>query len=171
MLDELFPVQFIEGVNENGEIKRREHERVQIDELANIAIGFAPSHTFILNKIDIYLFWSGFSIPVEYKAKLYPDYCNNPAIIVLTEGKLGFDKEGVGHGWRNIDLNQPIVVFAGNNYWLGLESLQVSFALGQAKEGKKVPFIEGKPGNWFSSLDTDYHLMLRLYGRVVPVLS
>ena len=171
MLDEICPVQFIEGVNENGEIKRGDKDFIQINLLRNIAIGFTPSRTFLLNKIEIYLQWNEFREPVVYEAKLYPDYNNNPAGMILREGKLSFNKKGSGDGWCNIDLNQPIVVFAKDNYWLGLESFGVKFFLLEAKEGKRVPFSEGMPGDWFNNTAIDYQLMLRLYGRVLPVVS
>lgn len=171
MLDEICPVQFIEGVNENGEINRGKGGSIQIGHLRDIAIGFTPSRTFLLSRIEICLLWNEFSEPVEYEVKLYPDYNNNPAGIVLREGKLGFSKTSGGLDWCNIDLNQPVVVFAGDNYWLGLESWNARFLLLQAKEGKRVPFSEGKPGDWFSGTDDKYQFMLRLYGRVVPVAA
>ena len=171
MLDELCPIQFIEGVNENGEIKRGEEDLIQIHQVSNIALGFTPNRTFLLNSIEICLFWNKFIEPVEYEVKLYPDYNNNPADIVLREGKLSFNKTSIGFGWCNIDLNQPIVVFAKNDYWLSLASFGANFFLLHVKEGKRVPFSEGKPGDWFNSTGVNYQLMLRLYGRVLPVVS
>jgi hypothetical protein len=170
MLDDICPVQFIEGVNEDGEI--RKGGNILIDHLHNIAIGFTPRRTFLLNRIEVNLVWKGSIEPVEYDAKLYPDYHNNPASIVLREGKLIFNETRSGVGWCNIDLNQPVVVFAGDNYWLGLESWEARFSLLQVNEGKKsVPFSEGEPGDWHSSTNVEYQFMLRLYGRVVPAVS
>ena len=171
MLDEICPVQFVEGVNENGEIKREKADLIQIHQLRNVALGFTPNRTFLLKSIEICLLWNEFRQPVEYEVKLYPDYNNNPADLVLREGKLSFTKISSGLDWCNINLNQPIVVFTKNDYWLSLESFGANFFLLQAKEGKRVPFSEGKPGNWFNSTDVDYQFMLRLYGRVLPVVS
>jgi len=171
MLDEICPVQFVEGVNENGEIKREKADLIQIHQLRNVALGFTPNRTFLLKSIEICLLWNEFRQPKEYEVKLHPDYNNNPADLVLREGKLGFNKTSSNLGWCNIDLNQPVVVFAKNDYWLSIESLGVNFFLLQAKEGKRVPFSEGKSGDWLNSNGVDYQLMLRLYGRVLPVLS
>ena len=171
MLDEMCPVQFVEGVNENGEIKRGKGEYIQIHQIHNIALGFTPNRTFLLNSIEICLLWNEFKQPVEYEVKLYPDYNSNPADLVLREGKLCFNKTSTGYGWCNIDLNQPIVIFVKNDYWLSLESFGVNFYLLQAKEGRSVPFSEGKPGDWFHNTDINYKCMLRLYGRVLPVVS
>lgn len=171
MVDELYPLQFIEGMNENGEVNKRKQELIQIHQCPNVALGFSPNRTFLLNNIEIYLFWHEFVEPVEYEVTLYPDYNDNPAYIALREGKLSFDKASIGFGWRNISLKQPVVVFAKDNYWIALKSLGANFLLAEAKEGKRVAFSNGEPGDWFNNNSINYQLMLRFYGRVLPVVS
>ncbi|MFC2003447.1 hypothetical protein ACFLV4_05845 [Chloroflexota bacterium] len=169
MLDEICPVQFIEGINENGKIERENF--IQIRGYQNVAIRFTPNRTFLLSRLEICLVWGNFNKQEEYGVKLCSDYKNNPTDTVLREGKLVFDVTKSGYGWCIIDLNEPIVVFARNNYWLCFDSYDALFSLLKATEGDEILFREYTGSDWFGESTDKYRFMFRFYGRVVPIAS
>lgn len=134
-----------------------------------VAIQYSPNLTFSLNRIDICLVWSKFIKPVEYDVQLYSDYDDNPADIILSEGKLVFDATESGFGWRSIELNQPVVVFSNKKYWIGLESKQALYAFMRGDKGLGAA-MRARVNNIWSSGDGDlYKFMLRFYGRVLQI--
>ncbi|MFC1904816.1 hypothetical protein ACFLXT_03520 [Chloroflexota bacterium] len=169
MLEELFPVQFIEGINEN--VKNIKNELLQINTYDYVATQFVPAHTFLLTESEIYLAWDAFSQREEYIVRLYSDYKDKPTEIILREGKLVFDTSPSGYGWCKISLNEPIVIFAKNKYWLCLKSRDALFSLLQAKEGKESSFREYTDGGWLGNVLDKYRVMIKFYGRVFPVSS
>jgi hypothetical protein len=166
MLDELnslFPVQFIEGRNKSAEP----------GEISSIPTGayilYAPEVSYSIAHVDIFL--SCASVPKRQESKLclYPAYLDHPSDIVLTEGTMVFEAGTEAYqGWRRIEISRPVVLIAHKKYWLRFTEVETDFKFYAAKEGDEINTMVKDDDKWHSSHE---RLMLRFFGRVIPVAS
>lgn len=167
MLDELFPIQFVEGINESAEVVGDGF--LQVRQYDRIAIPLAPTMAFTISRVEISLIWGRFGTQETYAAKISFDHDNNPSEIALSEGELIFEPTDSGYGWCKIKLVHPVVLLPNKHYWLELESKDALFHLGIAREGARVS-MRADLGEGWSSSGNDHSFMLRLYGRVFPTI-
>jgi hypothetical protein len=166
MLDELnnmFPVQFIEGRNKGA-------EPGQVSAISNGAyILYAPEVSYSIAYIDIFLEWEAVAKRQENKLRIYPAYLDHPSDIVLTEGTMVFEA-GVEpyRGWRRVEISRPVVLIAHKKYWLRFTEVETDFKFYAAKEGDEINTIAQDNDKWHSAHD---RLMLRFFGRVFPVAT
>lgn len=168
MLDEICPIQFIEGINENEEpITGRWPEFRNY----GIAIPYTPSTSYNLTRIEIYGSPWELDKPEEHVAKLHTDYEDNPSKTCIVEGRL-IIPSGIGAQWLQIKLAQTIVVSAKRKYWLTIAEHPLKFAIGVAEEGEELSLRANPNQQWVvSSSDRKWRFMLRFFGRVLPITS
>jgi len=167
MLDEISPVQFIEGVNENEELTNGTLPEFR---LYGVAIPYTPRTSYILTGIEMYISPSQLQNPKEHIVELRTDHNDNPSTICLVDGKLVVPV-GIGR-WVKIELLQNVAVLSGRTYWLCLPEHPLEFALGISKRGEELSLRANPEGEWLSSeSDIKYRCMLRCYGTVIPVVK
>lgn len=166
MLDELnslFPVQFIEGRNKGAEP----------GEISSIPTGayilYVPEVSYSIAHIDIFLAWKAVPERQENRLRIYAAYLDHPSDIVLTEGAMVFEKGTEPYeDWRRIEIARPVVLIAHKKYWLRFTEVESNFAFYAAKEGDEITTMVKDNDKWHSSHE---RLMLRFFGRVLPVAS
>ncbi|MBA7604142.1 hypothetical protein ES703_11261 [subsurface metagenome] len=168
MLDEISPVQFIEGVNEYAE--PLEDQGINTRGYSGVAIEYLPKLSYTLKKLDIFLKHK--EPPHEGKCKVAlctSDPKGNPSDIVLSEGGFAW-KQTLGD-WQQVEL-EPIVVRPSNKYWLTIDLDGGYIVLPIAKEGDESALrFRGKERWRTHDLFKANKVMLRFYGRVLPVPS
>jgi len=162
-LNNMFPVQFIEGRNKGAEP----------GEISSIPTGayilYAPEVSYSIAHIDIFLAWTAVSGRQENKLRIYPAYLDHPSDIVLTEGNMVFEKGTEPYqDWRRIEISRPVVLIAHKKYWLRFTEVETEFKFYAAKEGDEIPTMVTGNEKWHSGHE---RLMLRFFGRVLPVAS
>jgi hypothetical protein len=166
MLDELnnlFPVQFIEGRNKGAEP----------GEASTIPTGayilYAPEVSYSIAHIEIFLECAPVPERQENKLRIYPAYLDHPSDLVLTEGAVVFEADTEPYqGWRRIEISRPVVLIAHKKYWLRFTEIETDFKFFSAKEGDDITTMTSENGKWHSAHD---RLMLRFFGRVFPVAA
>jgi len=162
---ELFPIQFIEGINENEEPTSG---RFLIWGNYGIAIPYTPSMTYNLTGIEMY------GSPEEkllereeHVVRLYTDHDDNPSRNCLAQGKLATPSD-IGEQWLSIKLEKPVVIFANCKYWLSILEYPLMFAIGHSENGKGLRPRGNPHGHWVSSTsDREWRFMLKFFGRVL----
>ena len=174
MLDEICPIQFIEGINECGEYVQK--SVIGMQSYPVMAIEYIPKSSYSLTKLEICLFLPP-RVPEEktIRVALYSDYNGNPSDIVLTEGTFvpNFSKEKHQFIWQEIQLS-PVVVSPNNKYWVTVYPQPLSIALVDADEGVDSTLRVKKNNNKWDTLPNhikESKVMLRFYGRVLPMAS
>ena len=195
MTDELLqlcPVQYIEGINENeklaGSVIKSDNPqvlgfksawgiRVENAPRIRVAIAYNPGRVYTLCRIEIVGLISKLFPQNEHLVRLCTDYKTVPGENSITYGKLIIPDEKESMKWLELQLEQPVVVFDKQAYWIILEVAgnNLGFAFGQANDGDSVAVRmeengeEGwsHPGSW----GIYPKLMLKFYGRVLPVNS
>ena len=168
MLDELFPVQFIEGINEFSHAD--EHQHISVREWSGVALRYQPDRTYTLTKVSVYLAKEGTPSNTDYRISLLLDN-DGPSEIPVSSGSWGNEPYDSWH-WQNITIS-PVVVFADTPYWFAI-------AWSSIKANILLPLTDG------IAVDTKFRArdmsawrkweafesttpMLRMYGRVVSV--
>ena len=162
-LARLYPVQFIEGFNENEEPTRG---RFLTWGNYGIAIPYTPNITYNLVRIEIYGSPKHLPKKKEHAVKFYTDHKDNPSNNCLAEGKVLIPGD-VGEQWLSIELAQAITVFAKHKYWLSIEEYPLRFAIGRAEDGEELSLRANPSGLWVSS-GSGCRCMLKFFGRVLP---
>lgn len=165
-LNELFPVQFIEGINENEEPTR---DRFAEFRDYGVAIPYIPNISYNLARIEIYGSPAELDRPKEHVVRLHTDYKGLPSNTCLVEGKLIVPSD-YGEQWLPIELAKNTLVFAKRNYWLTIPEHPLVFAVGLAEDGEELSLRANPSGLWVSS-NRKWRFMLRFFGRVLPITS
>jgi len=167
MLNDIFPEQFIEGINES---------EVPDDEFPifgsyGVAIPYTPSINYILTSVNIFVSPSDLEQPKEHVVKIYTDHNDNLSEICLIDGKITVPSHSMSQ-WLQIKLNQGVAVFSGHKYWLCFPEDHLDFVFGVSENGKELSLRANPSGRWtVSRSDRRYRFMLRFYGRVIPVAT
>lgn len=167
MLDEISPVQFIEGVNECAEAA---DASINTMNYSGVAIQYIPKVSYSLKKLSLFL------IPLKpldggkYKVALCSDYKNNPSDIPLSKGV--WVSSGTLWEWQEVELEKPAVVVRNKKYWLTIDLDRRKIALPETKEGDESA-LRFRDGNRWITHDKSKtaKVRLRFYGRVLPILT
>jgi hypothetical protein len=170
MSDELFPLQFIEGINEYG---RYLDEYINMDRLGylGIAIQYTPKYTYNLQEFSTFL--TEQKTRPEFIISLYTHHIDTLNRIILRQGK-SFVTEDNYNGWQLSKFDEPVVVIAKHTYWLVIELEKNSnICLAIAQQGTDMCNIRYKVGNkWETQKGFEkFSLMFRFYGRIIPIVG
>jgi hypothetical protein len=161
---ELYPIQFVEGLNENEEPAIG---RFLTWEGTGIAIPYVPSMTYNLNRIEIYGAPKSIHAEQKYPLHLRTDHKDRPSRVSIVSGKL-IVPEGDGSQWLEILMEQSIVVLAQRTYWLSFEEHPLPLSIGLTTAGAEVGLRTGIGEHWAPYSLGKHKVMLRFYGRVMP---
>ena len=175
MLDEICPVQFIEGINECGKCNTQNFLDIQGYQF--VAIEYNPESTYCLTALEILIDHSPALGAREFDIALHSDYDGRPSDIILSRGKLAtkVNSESVGTqfvrfvDWGKVDLN-PVVVIRSSKYWITTRPDGRQLSLATAVDGDTTNMMAAESGKWRpDKLFSDWKCMLRFYGRILPV--
>jgi len=168
MLDEICPVQFVEGVNECAEAT---DDYINTMEYSGVAIEYTPTLSYSLKRVDIFLTHQQPSNENKYKVALCTDYGNKPSDIVLSKGEWAW-RDVLGD-WQRVEL-EPVVVTCNKKYWLtiDLDKGNIGLPIAQGEEAKEVSLRFRGEYKWVihGKFKKD-KVMLRFYGRILPIVG
>lgn len=166
MLDELFPVQFVEGINEGAEPSNK--ETIVISNYSGTGLQYIPKVSYSLTRLEIMFTFGNIPEGAEIKVDLCSDYDEKPSDIVLSSGS--FPPKTVYGGWREVTL-KPVSVIRNRKYWVTIHPNRCPTALIRAQEGQGCLFSVRTDTRWEIPPDTvkEGKVMLRFYGRVLPI--
>lgn len=166
MLDELFPVQFVEGLNEGAE--QLDEETIVITQYLGIGLQYVPQVSYSLTRLEIMITFGDLPKEAQITVGLCSDYDDKPSDIVLTSGS--FVPKGVYGGWQEVIL-KPVSVIRGKKYWVTINPNGCPTALIRAEKGKGCLLIVRMGKKWKAQPEDikDGRVMLKLYGRILPL--
>lgn len=167
MLDEMCPIQFIEGVNECAEAA---DEYINTMDYSGVAIEYVPKLSYSLKRLAIFLTHQTRPDGDKYKVALCSDYNGNPSGIVLSKGEWVW-RETLGE-WQEVELEKPIVVVCNKKYWLTIDLDRGNIGLPIAKEGEECALRFRGQRKWIiHDIFKIDKVMLRFCGRILPTSS
>ena len=174
-LNTLFPIQFIEGINENAEYEIDEDYRLSMLPFARIAIDYRPRVASVLSRADILILTDArtdANKPIT--AAIYSDYNGNPSDITLNDVDsftLQVPREAYKVYWQQITL-KPAILAPGNQYWLVLDVDRGFWALQLAKNDGATNLKVTNEKRWRTYEESHKtKVMVRFYGRLIPFFS
>jgi len=179
MLDGIAPVQFIQGVNENAKFDYQ--QTINLQKYGVIAVQYKPKLSYCMTELEIMLAHELSKENLEEcEVRLHTNYGNIPSMITLTEGRFIAENDqqasvqGIrGVRWQKASL-KPIVVIRDETYWVvvipGKMELHLLTAIGE--DAYITPLCYKQYENWEVEPNFEkWGCMLRLYGRVLPIIS
>ncbi len=170
MLDELCPIQFIEGINYYE--KYDLGDLVYMSSYNELAIQYKAEKSYCLTSVEPFILTNASTQEIEVAVKLYSDYDENPSDIMLSSGSLTPQiprEKAYLHKWQGVAL-KPVSIIRGNKYWLAISNAQICLQV--AEKGVDCVLKARGETKWFSPKDNPTSkIMLRFYGRVLPVTS
>ena len=169
MLDEICPVQFVEGLNEGAESS--EEGTIRITQFSGFGVQYIPSLSYSLTRLEIMFTFGDIPEGAEIRVDLCSDYDEKPSDIVLSSGS--FPPKTPYAGWREVML-KPISVIRNRKYWVTIHPNRCPVALIEADKGQGY-ILSGKRDTRWKTPSVDNVLvekgkvMLRFYGRVLPI--
>ncbi len=172
LLDEICPVQYIEGINENeakpGKFTVKEYG---MDDLQFIGIKYTPKMSYCLSKLGIfYCATLRTREDIKVEVNLCNAYKNHPSDIVLSGGsfnpKLPKQKTEEYY-WQEVDL-KPVVVIRDKEYWITIGVEYGNILLPTASE-KQCAFRVRKNVKWATPDVANFGIILKFHGRVMPI--
>ena len=170
MINELFPVQFIEGINEFARFDTSQSLQAN-DFGGGIAIAYTPRLNYSLCRIDIVAEVHPELLAQDrIKFSIRVNHDEKPSDITLSNGK--FSQELSNTYRQTIKLDSPVVLFVGRKYWLafertGDEYLVFPIVLGDVKS--ELRFKGGSKWVVENAFKT-WSVVVRFYGRIVPII-
>ena len=179
MIDEICPVQFIEGINQYAEYDTKNFLDTQ--SYLSIAIEYRPKFTYCLAQIEILAGYIAVLGVGEFEVALYPDYEGKPGNIILSRGTLAIDiseevarmQSGRIYDWQTVEFN-PVVVIRDNKYWIVINPEGKKLTLCTAVAGEPTNMMIRDEGQWRTDqifVFGSWQCMLRFYGKILPVSS
>ena len=171
-LSEIFPIQFIEGINDNETLENR--QTIELLKYGIIAIAYKPKLSYCLTKLEIMIAHRLDTPSMKpMKAALHPDYKDKPSKVIITEGET--TPEGsetpfrLNSIWQEIELS-PAILVNSKKYWISIDC-NMEIHLVTARDGDITALAYKEDDNWRQDTDyTEWKCMLRFYGRILPVV-
>jgi hypothetical protein len=162
MLDEILPVQFIEGVNEFEGPAGEKGFGLAYDQTA--AFEYHPAHSYTINSAHIWTeSWTG---PAEIEISICAHNHIEPGDIVLGSQRLRLSRKG----WQEFSIG-PFVLLATGTYWLVIQSLNGEVNLPNLSAGQELTVLFKRENRWIqTSVPTHMRPRIRFYGRFLPSL-
>lgn len=175
MLEDIYPVQFIEGFN-YGEEPNTENF-LEIGGYPAIAIEYKPKSPYCLVELEILVVTEVLDVR-EFRVVLCPNYRGKPTDPALAEGKLaiksGSELSGTGvrviANWEKVVFGSAAVVTSKDTYWVVLYPKGITLKLITAIDGEPTHMMAYRGRKWQTDdIFSGWKCMLRFYGRMVPV--
>jgi hypothetical protein len=170
MLEEICPIQFIEGINENA--KANEEAYINTMSYASVAISYDPSITYSLAGLNIFLIQAVTDDePFNFKLSIRTDYSDNPSNIILCHGTWTNNIDYV-EKWQEIWMEKPAVVIAGKRYWcvLELNKKRVGLPIAVDEHAISSDLRFESNNRWIIEQRFPTNkVIIRFFGRVLPI--
>ena len=168
MLDELCPIQFVEGMNEGAETS--DVESIVITCYSRVGILYIPKVSYSLTSLEIMLTFGDYQNGAQINVELCSDYEDKPSDIVISSGS--FDPKTFYGGWREVTL-KPVSVLRNMKYWVTIHPNGFPMAFLAPKNGTDYTLSvkTGTNSKWETPPEdiSSRKVMLRFHGRVFPV--
>ena len=173
MYDEICPVQFIEGINDNEEVDNK--QAMNLSSYGNIAFPYKPKISYSLTRLEIVLAHR-LALPdmASIRVALHSNHNDMPGKVTITEGAVTpepcKDPNRINYLWQSIEL-APVTVIRGNPYWFRLDcNMDIYLVTAQVGEVTALAYKQGTV--WKQDTDfQEWKCMLRFYGRVIPIAN
>lgn len=167
MLNELFPVHFVEGLNEGAEPSGE--GTIVITSYSGTGLQYIPTVSYILTRLEIILTFGEIPEGAEIRVNLCSDYDEKPSDIVLGSGSFVPEK-GVLGGWQEVTL-KPISVIRNRKYWVTIHPNRCPTALIRAEKGQGSVLSVKTETRWKTPPERVKvgEVMLRFYGIILPI--
>ncbi len=170
MLNDLYPVQFVEGFNESEETYVDDDYILPVRDYAKAAIEIKPTISAVISRIDIDILTTTSTQEVPTKCAINSDYKNNPSNIELNNIDTTFKPkaqwERSEHYWQQI-IVLPVRLVAGRIYWFVIDVNHAQWAFMLAKDGQSTNLRVANTMRWRPETTRKCACMLRLFGRVL----
>ncbi len=168
MLDELFPVQFVEGLNEVAEPS--DEDTIVITRYLGAGIQYIPQVSYILTRLEIMLVFGDFQKEAQITINVCTDYNDKPSDIVLSSGS--FVPKSVYQEWREVTL-KPTSMIRNRKYWVTIHHNGFPTGLVRAEKGKDWLLSVKRDKRWGAPPEDikDGKVMLRFHGRILAISS
>ncbi|MCJ7791792.1 MAG: hypothetical protein MUP49_05245 [Dehalococcoidia bacterium] len=176
MLEDIYPVQFIEGLN-HGEEPNTENF-LDIGGYPIVAIEYKPKLSYCLVELEMLVTTFEASGARDFRVVLCPNYRDKPYDLALTGGRLAIkshdEQSGTGTriiaNWQKVIFKPTAVVTSKNTYWILLHPNGQTLKLVTSIDGEPTNMVAHLGRRWQAeSTFSGWKCMLRFYGRMVPV--
>lgn len=168
MLDEICPIQFVEGLNEGADLS--DVDSVVITYYSSVGLLYIPKVSYSLTRLEIMLTFGDFLEGTQIRVELCSDYEDKPGDIILSSGS--FVPKEVYGGWREVTL-KPVSVIKNMKYWVTIHPNGCPTAFIAPKKGKDYTLSvkTGTNSKWETPPEdvNSRKVMLRFHGRIFPV--
>lgn len=167
MLDELFPVQFVEGLNEGAEPS--DEGTIVITSYMATGLQYTPQVSYVLTRLEIMLTFGDIPDGTQMRVDLCSDYDEKPSDIVLSSGNFIPEKGALG-GWQEVKLN-PVSVIRNRKYWVTIHPNRCPIAFIKAEKGQGFELSVKTDNRW--KIPPDHvkvgEVMMKFYGRILSI--
>lgn len=171
MLDEICPVQFVEGVNEGEE--QLDETTIEITHHLGTGLQYIPKTSYSLTRLQVILILGETILgetrkDTQIRVDLCSDYKGKPSDIVLGSGSF-VPKRGYGE-WQEVAF-KPVSLIKNWNYWITIHPSGCQVALLQAQKGQSLVLSVKSLNKWGipPAEPKEGKVMLRFYGRILPI--
>ncbi len=166
MLDELFPVQFVEGLNEGADPS--DEEAIGITGYLGTGIQYIPKVSYSLTRLEMMMAFGDLPEEAQIEVNLRTDYDERPSDIILSSGS--FVPRSVYGEWHEVTL-RPVSVIRNNKYWITIHPKGCPTALIRAEKGESYLLSFRPDRRWKARPEDipDGKVMFKLYGRIIPI--
>ena len=166
MLDEICPVQFVDGLNEGAEPSGG--DSIVITKYSGTGIQYIPKVSYSLTKLEMMMTFGYLPQEAQIKVNLCSDYDERPSDIILSSGS--FVPKSVYAGWYEVTL-KPVSVIKNKKYWITVHPNGCPTGLIRAGKGESCLLSVMTDNRWAAPPEDikDGKVMFKLYGRIFPV--
>jgi len=168
MLDELLPVQFVEGLNEGADVS--DVDSIVITSYSSVGLQYIPTVSYSLTRLEIMLTFGNYRKDAQIRVELCSDYQDKPSDIVISSGS--FVPKTLYGAWREVTL-KPVSVIRNTPYWVTILPNGCPTAFIAPKEGKDYTLsVKASINSKWETPPEDVNnrkVMLRFYGRILPI--
>ena len=168
MLDELCPVQFVDGMNECADLS--DVDSINITSQSVVGLQYTPKVSYSLTKLEIMLAFGKPQKITQIKVDFCSDYGDKPSDIVMNSGSITPGK--VYPEWREVIL-KPVSLIKTFRYWVVIYPNDCPTAIIAPKNGKEYPLMVNIFKRWVELPEyiNGIRVMCRFYGRILPTNS
>jgi len=175
MVEDMFPVQFVEGINEGEEADNS--KLMEIGPYSHIAIEYQAQSAYKICQLEILTATKAIGGAKECDVMILPNYIDKPNRddLILAQGTMELQPSKelmISIKWSEVMLEPNIIIRPNLTYWIVMTSKGKSLKLIKGKEGKKIRILDRNPYNmeWteLELIDGGWEVMLRFYGKILP---
>jgi len=175
-LNELWPVQFIEGINDKWQGDIDITHELLVNDYEKIGLRYVPRFHLLLEHFETYIYSDPNRELPETSISICLSHGNNPEYQPLTEFKPTTKIRvtvNSSHRWQRFEVS-PVILRSGQLYWIIIEPNQGHWALdyhGPISGSATTEYMVMKEGTWGYAKPQRLPFLLRFYGRLIPLYT